>query len=444
MTGYTRRLAGFAATQQPDAATAHAALRTIVDWAGCALGGSTHGATAVAAGSLGLLGTGADCTLVGLSERASPYAAAFVNGVSSHVLDFDDVNVVMIGHPGVVVVPAALAAAELAGAPPAALLAAVTAGYQVAAALGALVNPEHYERGWHATGTLGCAAAAAAAGRVFGLESGAMARAISIGLTQAGALRTMFGSHGKAFHAGRAAAAGLLAADLARRGMEVPEDGLEGPAGYLGVATGDPQVAAWEAIWAAPPAIQRTAVKGHAACGGTHCLIDAVAGLVREHDLEPAQLERIDARVHPLAVRAAGIESPRTGLEAKFSLRHTAAMAAFRYPLLPAAFEDATFTSPAIEKLREAVHIEVDESFPYEQAMPADVTVTTTGGDRFHAFVEAPRGRPANPMTDAELDAKFLGLAEPVLGERARPALAQLRGLGRGTAPAAAAASLAR
>ena len=443
MTGYTKRLAEFAAGEEPDAATSRAALRAVIDWAGCALGGSTHEAARIAAGSLPLLGAGAECTLAGLTERASPYGAALVNGVSSHVLDFDDVNVVMIGHPGVVVVPAALAAAELTQAPSSVLLAAVTAGYQVAAALGALVNPVHYERGWHATGTLGCAAAAAAAGRVFGLDVERMARAISIGLTQAGGLRTMFGSHGKAFHAGRAAAAGLLAAHLAGRAIDVPEDGLEGPAGYLAVATGEPQGRAWDAIWEAPPAIQRTAVKGHAACGGTHCLIDAVAGIVREHRLRPGDLARIDARVHPLAVRAAGIESPRTGLEAKFSLRHTAAMAAFRYPLLPSAFENAAFTSPAVERLRDAVHIEVDESFPYEQAMPADVTVTTTGGDRFHAFVEAPRGRPANPMTDDELDAKFLGLAEPVLGGRASAALAGLHGLATGTAPAAIARSLA-
>ena len=224
-------LAEAVATAHAEEEVRHAAVRCVVDWAGCALAGSAHPAVDVVARSLDVLGADDRCTLVGRSGRASPFAAALANGTASHVLDFDDVNVTMIGHPAVVVVPAALAVAEATGAGGEALCAGVAAGYEVAAELGAEVNPAHYERGWHATATLGCAAAAAAACRVAGADPPTTARAVSAATTQAGGVRAVFGSHGKAFHAGRAAATGVLASRLAE--AEPPPAGPPDDVGRL-------------------------------------------------------------------------------------------------------------------------------------------------------------------------------------------------------------------
>lgn len=411
----------------------HAAVRCFVDWAGCAVGGSAHPASIATLAALGAMGDGNSCTVVGSHPlgRASQCGAALVNGTASHVLDFDDVNVRMIGHPGVVVIPAALAVAEAAGAGGASLCAGIAAGYEVARALGEELNPSHYERGWHATATLGCPAAAAAASRALGSDPETTARALSVALTQAGGVRAVFGSHGKAFHAGRAAAAGVLSAHLARAGLEVPADVLEGPAGYRHAAG---LGGAWHSSPNVAPtmrAVEMTAFKGHAACGATHCAADAVAALVATHGVGPHDVAALEVDVHPLAVRAAGIDHPTTGLEAKFSLRHVAAQAVTVYPLLPTVFTDEAACDPELAALRDRVRITVDESFAYDEAMPARVRLTTTGGTTSTRYVDVPRGRPGNPMTDDELGRKFLGLASPVLGPTAAArALEALWGLG--------------
>jgi 2-methylcitrate dehydratase PrpD len=420
------RLVGWVAGVRPDPASAHAATRALLDWFGCAAAGATHpAATAVAAGLDGLLGTSAACTVVAADRRSSPYGAALVNGTASHVLDFDDVNVAMIGHPGVVVVPAALALAEAAGADGPTLLAGIVAGYEVAARLGAAVNPGHYEAGWHATATVGCAAAAAAVARVLGLDEPATGRALALGVTQAGGVREVFGSPGKAFHAGRAAAAGVLAATLARSGASAPLSTLDGPAGWLAAASGPGGPGAVPAPGTPHPAILDTAVKGHAACGATHCLADAVAAAAA--GLRPDEIASIEATVHPLAVRAAGQRAPVTGLAAKFSLWHVAALAVTTHPLGPGSFTDAATVHPGTVRLRERVRIDVDESFRYAEAMPAAVTLRTTDGRVLRAYVDTPRGRPGNPMSDPELESKALELATPVLGAvRARRAVAAI------------------
>jgi 2-methylcitrate dehydratase PrpD len=124
----------------------------------------------------------------------------------------------------------------------------------------------------------------------------------------------------------------------------------------------------------------------------------------------------VDVDVHRLAVQAAGIERPASGLEAKFSLRHTVAQAVLAYPLVPGLFTDAAATDPVLSSLRERVRVSVDEGFAYDEAMPARVRLTTTAGATHLRYVDVPRGRPGNPMTDGELGAKFRSLAEPVLG----------------------------
>lgn len=404
---------------EDDPRSSHAAVRAIVDWAGCAVGGAAHEGVEALAAALPVFGESDLCTLAGRRMRAPPFGAALVNGAASHVLDFDDVNIEMIGHPAVVVVPAALALAEVAHRDGATLIAAVARGYETATVLGRLVNPRHYERGWHATATLGCVAAAMASSRVLGLDDIATHRAVGLAATQAGGVRAVFGSQGKAFHAGRAASAGLLAATMAGRGTVVADDVLEADAGYFSVAGEDAAgrlAAVAAASRGADPAILATAFKGHAACGATHCLIDAVGAVVGEEGLAAGDIVAINARVHRLAIRAAGIPRPSTPLEAKFSLRHTAALAAHTYPLLPSAFTDETFAPPEVVALRERVIVTEDETMRYDQAMPADVTITTNDGRTFRRRVEAPRGRPANPMTDDELAAKFTRLASPVLG----------------------------
>lgn len=406
-----------------DGPARHAAARALTDWIACALGGCQHPLRAMVAGAVaadsGPRGAG-PCTLVGSTLRAPASAAALHNGAISHLLDYDDISPRMVGHPGVVVFPTLLALAELAGRSTDEVLDGAVAGYSAAEYLGLRVNPQHYEAGWHATGTLGALAAAAAAARLLRLPAKAVSSAIAAAAAPA-ALRASFGSHGKALNAGRAASTAVSAALLASTGVEVPAGVLVGPAGYLALLGAaqehEPsrvgQVSDERLL---PRAIQRAAVKMHAACGATHSTIDAVARLVRTHGLAPEEITGIEAVVHPIAVKAAGKVDPKTALEAKFSVQHLAALAVFRYPIGPDSFEDGVFDAEPVLRLRSTVDVRVDPDLVYDEAMPATVTVTTARG-QVTCQVDTPKGRPSNPASDGDLLEKVSAQGAGVLPE---------------------------
>lgn len=413
MTAFSEHLARLALESELTASAQHAAVRAIVDWAACGLGGSHHDATDAVVAASRVFGVGADATFIGRVERGSPYSAAMVNGVASHVLDYDDVNVAMIGHPAVVVISAAIAVTEASGARGSDLLSAITAGYEVAAAVGRAINPTHYERGWHATGTIGTVAAAAACSRLFTTNVAKTEQILSTAASSASGVRSVFGTHGKALNAGRAAASGLLASRLVEEGLDSPANAFVGPGGWM-TAMDD------EREFEAPTrgsrlAIEETAFKSHASCGATHCLIDAIGGIVEDFDVAPGAIHDITVRVHPLALIAAAIEEPRSALEAKFSLAHTAAMAVFNHPLGHDKFTNELVLRPEVIAMRRRVTIIAESTFAYVQAMPSRVCIRLTDGRELDRFVDTPRGRPLNPLSDAELSEKFASLGEAVL-----------------------------
>lgn len=409
-------------------------VRCLVDWAGCAMGGRAHVLPSYMDAAGWVFGASADCTVVGRRDRTGVFEACLVNGTSSHVLDLDDVLVSFHGHPAVVIVPAVFALGERAGASGAAVLRAVEEGYEAADIVGRLVDASIGERGWHPTAVLGCLAAAVASSTLLGLDEEQTGAALGLAATQAGGVRAVFGSHGKGIHAGRAAATGALSAVAVAEGIRVPSRALSGPAGLLQAGFGIDRDVATANMYALPiasePAVVRTAFKRHAACGATHSLIDSVAEVVAENNLDPEDIARIDARVHRAAMTAAGIPNAATPLEAKFSLRHLAALAAYTHPIGPEVLTEEHWTSDAVFALREHVHLVVDEEFQYKEATAAEATLTTRDGTAHSKYVDLPKGRPSNPLSDADMDAKFRSLAEPILGvERADSALAALRGI---------------
>jgi 2-methylcitrate dehydratase PrpD len=406
----------------------HGAARAFVDWLGCALGGATHEIRTVveryvAAGAGGRDVSG-PATLIASPLKAHPALAALFNGTISHVLDFDDVNPRMTGHPGVVVFPALLALAEATGATFDQVLDAAPSGYSAAELLGVQVNPQHYEQGWHATGTVGAVASAVACCRLLGLSADATSNAVAGSACRA-ALRTAFGSHAKALNAGRAAEAGVEASLLSEAGLQVSREVLVGETGYFGLLQGSADQLSAALMGAVedepllPGAIHRTAFKLHAACGATHSTIEAVATLARQHAITPAEVERIEVKVHPVANRAAGKVDPNTPLDAKFSVQHLAALAMFRYPILADAFDPGVFDAAAVVDLRRRVTVTIDTSYVYAQAMPATVAISTRGRETFELHVDMPKGRPGNPLSDEELVDKTLALASYTLSRQA-------------------------
>ncbi len=416
---------GLAPARLPDAVVGRAE-DCLLDALGCALGGSREPLAGPLVRLARSQGGAGEATILGRGVKATATWAALANGAFAHALDYDDVYTGMIGHPSAPLMPAVLALGEWQDLSGSDCLVAFVAGYEVEARVGRAINPSHYSRGWHATSTLGGLAAAAAGARLLGLGARQTRIALGLAATQAGGLRQVFGTMGKPFHAGRAAMSGLMAALLAKDGFDCSEAILEGPDGFAQVMTerfAEEQVlnGLGEAF-----AIVDTAFKRHAACGATHTTIDALAALRAEHGIRPEGVKAVRLTVHPLAVKAAGKRAPTSPLEGKFSLAFCGALALVRGRASEADFAGETIRDPEVRRIEAATTVVTDETFEYTQAMPARVQVTLADGRTLEAYMDTPKGRPKNPLTRGEMEAKFLSLAGPVLGRREAEAVAAL------------------
>ena len=357
-------------------------------------------------------------TVIGHRQRLSPLAAALVNGAASHALDYDDVNLAMPGHPTVAVLPGLLALAEQRRASGRALIEAFVAGYETQCRIGAALRPGHYNLGFHATGTVGTFGAATACARLLGLDDDGVVRALGIAGTEAAGLKSMFGTMCKPFHAGKASENGLRAARLAARGFTTRVDAIECVQGFA--ATHGPDFSP-EAARAEPPRgfhVLANLFKYHAACYMTHASIENAARLRREHEIDLDDVERITIRMERTADRVCNIPEPRDGLETKFSVRHTTAMALAGVDTAGlTVYNEATATDPRLVAARRRVEIEFQDGWP--DAL-SELVVELRDGRRLEARHDA--GLPATDLgaQEAKLLAKFDALVPPVLGaERA-------------------------
>lgn len=389
------------------------ARQCVLDWVGVALAGSGDHLTRVLLGDALSEGGRPAATVVGHAARVAPLQAALINGASSHVLDYDDVNLSMNGHPSAAILPALLALAESQGSQGEALIEAFVAGYEIACRVGLLVAPGHYARGYHATCTVGALGAAAACARLLKLEPESTAHAIGIAATQAGGLKSMFGTECKPFHAGVAAHNGLRAARLAAGGLKGRTDALECRQGFAATLSPDfnPRAALED------PArfhLLDNLFKYHASCYGTHATIEAVRQLREAHAIRPQDIARVDLRVEKGSDAVCNIPNPRSALEAKFSLRFMAAAALTGADTSDLAFfSDAKTSDAALCALRDKVAVELVSDWPM---MQAEVALGMKDGRVLRATVDA--GVPGRDyaLQGRRLISKFERLVEPVLG----------------------------
>jgi len=383
----------------------------LLDWLGCALAGSQEPLAAILRDEV--VESGGPATVLGTFLRTTPRAAALANGAAGHALDFDDTHTGMNGHPTAPVLPAVLALAEEREASGDTLLTAFVAGLEVECRLGLYIGPDHYARGWHATGTLGTVGAAAATARLLDLDAERWRIALNLAATRAAGLKANFGSMAKPLHAGMAASEGLLAARLAARGFTSAADAFDSPQGLLAAAAdGQPRTEQLEAV-ADRFLITDTLFKYHAACYLTHAAINAAAALRGALRLDG--IDTVDVRVNPALLNVCAIPEPQTGLQLKFSLRGTTAMALLGVPTGDlAAYTDAQARDPALIALRDRVRIVTDPAIPTTRAV---VTLTATDGRTIRAENDT-----GLPERDLELQwqrllQKFRALAQPVVGE---------------------------
>ncbi|MGH7805887.1 MAG: MmgE/PrpD family protein, partial [Candidatus Binatia bacterium] len=360
--------------------------------------------------------------LVARAVRGSRLTAALVNGAAGHALDFDDTHMAMNGHPSVPVLPALLALAESVGASGERLLAALVAGIELECRLGMLLGRRHYEIGFHTTGTIGTFGAAAACAHLLSLDEDGWLRAIGLAGIEAAGLKSAFGTMAKPLPAGRAASAGLLAALLAQGGFTAATDVLEAKQGFFEThhgAEADPKRLEG---WGGRFFVRETLFKYHAACYLTHAPIEAARRL-RDGGLEPDSIDLVTLSVAPMLLGVCSIPEPKTGLEGKFSLRATTALALLGEDTAAlATYSDAKMREPALVRLRDRVIVETDRDLAPTQAR---VRIAASGR-RLEETADS--GIPAADLAAqrVRLDEKFHALASPVIGNANARELARI------------------
>ncbi len=390
----------------------HEAHRTLMNWLGCAVGAAQHETAVAALGAVQMLQPAPQATVLGRRERVDVASAAMLNGISSHTFDFDDTHLKTIIHPAGPVASAAFALAEHLGSSGRELIDALVLGIDVSCRVGNAMYPDHYDRGWHITGSTGSVGAAAACARLLKLDVGQTAMALGIAASQPIGVREQFGTMTKPFHPGGAARAGLMSALMAKHGYTSSPRALEAPRGMMQTISTKND---WSEITSELG--QRFEISFNAykpfACGIViHPSIDACARL-RERGVRPEQVERIELRVHSLVLELTGKKEPADGLQAKFSVYHGCAAGLMFGRAAEEEFADDIVNREDMVALRRKVVAVVDDAID-EAAV--DVTAVMTGGGREHVFVEHAVGSLHNPMTQVQLESKFHGMCDAVLG----------------------------
>ena len=388
-------------------------VRTFVNWTGCAVGGASHETVDRALAAVTPFAGKATSTVLGRAERLDAPHAALMNGISSHVLDYDDTHLKTIIHPAGPVASALLALAEMRPVSGRDFLTALIVGVEVECRIGNAVYPPHYDRGWHITGTAGVFGAAAAVGKMIGLDAQRIRWALGLAGTQSSGLREMFGTMTKSFHPGRAAQNGLMSALLAEAGFDSSERVIEAPRGFAHVMS-DKQD--WSEILGGLGQHWEAGLNSYKpfACGIViHPTIDGCMQIRNEIGDKVKQIKAVKLTAHPLVLELTGKRTPKTGLEGKFSVYHSAAAALLRGDGAPTAFTDEVVNAPDIIALRDKVQAEASGDI-HEASVKIDLTFED--GTTLHKHVERAIGSHDVPLTDAQIDDKFTRQSTLVIG----------------------------
>jgi len=425
-TGVTRTLARYVVSTKfadlPPAVCKEAA-RTLLNWAGCTVGGSHHETVDIAVSALAPFSGPAQASILGRKERFDILHAALINGISSHVLDYDDTHARNIIHPAGPVISAILALSEHRPVAGSDFVNALVAGVDVECRIGNAVYPQHYDTGWHITGTAGVFGAAAAAGKLLGLSEQQMLWALGLASTQPVGLQEMFGTMTKSFHPGRAAQNGLTAALLASRNFTSSEQSLEAKYGWANVVSTAHDYSHITNTLGKTYEISVNTYKPFACGVVMHPTIDGCIQLRNEHKLTADTIDSVELKVHPLVIQLTSKKLPQTGLEGKFSIYHAASVALIEGGGGIDQFSDRAVHDRTVTSLRDRVSTIVDSTLREDQVR---IVLRTKDGHRLEKFVEHAVGSVDHPMSDRDLETKFTGLTEGILPSDRRSQLMEL------------------
>lgn len=398
------------------AAVRHEGKRSFLNWFGCAVGGSRHETVDKAYAVRALYSGPRQVTLIGRGQSADLLTGACMNGIAAHVFDFDDgqprnTNI----NPSAAVAPAPLALGEHLRSRGADVLHAFILGLEVECRIANAVFATDNAR-WFTNSTTGVFGAAAACGKLLGLDAQQMTWALGIAATQASGLRVSFGTMCKSFNCGRAAENGLMSALLAQQGFTGSPHAIEAPRGFAQVFLPGSDPSPIVARWGESYEVSYNIYKPFACGVVLHAAIDACIQARNAHRFLPEEIARIVIRVNPIVTEITALRAPATGLQSKFSVYHAAAVALLDGIAGEAQFTDARAASDDVVALRDRVEAVAEPAFRRDQA---HVLVVMKDGRTHETTIRHAIGTLDNPLDDAALEAKFRAQAHEILAPAA-------------------------
>ncbi len=393
--------------------------RCILDFLGTTLAGCKIGLAPLVAKTISEMGGKKEATIIGIGMKMPALNAAFLNGVQGHTLDMDDGHRYANGHPGVAVIPAALALAERENLTGKELIESIVVGYETFIRIAKFLNPSHLKRGFHTTGTVGPFGAAAACSKLLSLNKTEIEDAISIaGLMGSGLLEVMTsGQMMKPIHPGKASQAGLLASLLAKEGAKGPELILEGENGFFKAFSDTVETPIFWCETGSTYEIMNIYLKLHAACRHIHPTLDAIMEIWSRNEIEMNEIKEIDVHTYSVAFNLTGqTKNADNELAAKFSLPTSVALILLYGKAGNDEYVIDKVKNPLIRSLAKKVRITVDESMDrvYPAKRGARVNIKTLKGT-YSYTVDLPKGEPENPFDEDEFCDKFFQNATKVL-----------------------------
>lgn len=383
----------------------HLCARSLLDTYAVGVAGRNEPAATRALRYLETSGQGEEATLWGVTRRAPIEAAALYNGISAHVLDYDDVTSPLRGHPSVALWPALIAMGESGKLPMARLISAFCVGFETMCKLAKAIAVEHYARGWHSTATIGVIGTAAAGAHLLSLTAEQTSHAIGLAVAQAGGTRANFGADAKSFQAGHANAAAVRAVYLAATGFTASDDSLGNAQGYAALyGQGQDLAGDFKSLGQTPLEIQSSGldVKKYPLCYATHRTLDGLLALIDEHGLRLVDTQRVEIETSPGALVPLIHHRPQTGLAGKFSMEYAVAAALADGKVNLASFTDAAVQRAQIQAFLPSVSA---RSAQGDSILPrwAVVRVFTHEGKCHDRRIDTLHGSSAAPLTDQEL-----------------------------------------
>lgn len=380
------------------------ARRALLNYLGCALGGSIEQPLSIAIETLAPYSGKPTACVLGRRESFDPLHAALLNGIGSHVHEYDDTTPKNYVHPSVPVASALFAYASANPVSGRDFVHAFILGFEVESRIADSVYPAHYEAGWHITSTAGVFGAAAAIGKLLGLNRRQMVWAFGLAATQSAGIREMFGSMAKSFQPGRAAQNGYTAALLACADFSAGERALEGPRGFAEVTTGSFDPDKISAGLGSDFSLMVNAYKPYACGLVVHPTIDGCSRVRAQYQPDPATITAVRLRVTPLVLDLCNHRDLKRALQSKYSIYHAAAIGLVRGKGGLQEFTEAAVNDAALARIRALTTATPDPAITADQV---HIEVDLASGKTLTLFVEQSLGNLANPLNDAQLEDKF-------------------------------------